>query len=182
MGRPSKPFKLTPAEVAALDAARKHHLAWHEGLPPMKPKVLAELRKTARAMSESLLPVLGDGGMNPTRARLLVRMQEAELCQKPQEYYWDHLLLVNYTMLVIDRACAAEVRRGRKSDERAGSWIRNAAAHWRAAGLTVAARGRFGAALAQYHAPGIPSVIDAGQIALALKGAGELQTAFSSVK
>lgn len=122
MGRRSKPFALTPEEAKALDAARRHFLASYEDLPPLNPKALADLRKAARAMHKALGPVL-DSHMNPTAARLLMRMQEVEGCHRTQRHYADLLTTADYTASLTDRACAADVRRGRKSDERSQTWI-----------------------------------------------------------
>lgn len=173
VGRQSQPFKLKPAEAAALEAARVQFLAWHEGMPPMRPKVLTDLGEAARNMSKALAPLLDSGGLNPTRARLLVRMQMIELHQKPQDHYHQLLTWASYTASLIDRAVAPEVRRGNKADERAHSWVRTAARHWLAVGLKVTKGGRFRSALTQFHHAGIPLVSDRDQISLALDGLGE---------
>ena len=146
MGRTSKPFALTPAEASALEAAREQFLAWHRDMPQLQPKALADLRKAARAMHRALAPVL-DSVMNPTAARLLVRMQITELHQHSQDHYRQLLTWASYTAGLVDTALAPEVRKSRKSDERAHAWVRTAARQWRAAGLPVTAAGRFRACL-----------------------------------
>lgn len=168
MGRHAQSFTLAPAERAALDTARSQFLAWHDNLPQLQPKTLAELRKAARAMNKALQPVIG-GTLNTTAARLLVRMQETELHQHAQRHYADLLTMAAYTAGLVDRACAAEVRPGRKGDARAHSWVNTAAAAWHAAALPVRPAGRFGSALAAFRAPGIPVVTDRDQIRAALR-------------
>lgn len=171
MGRHAQPFKLASAERAALDAARAQFLAWHEDLPQLHPKALTDLRKAARAMYAALQPVLW-GPMNPTAARLLARMQEVELQHRRlqgQQHHAELLATAAATADLIDRACAAEVRPGRKGDARAHSWVRMAAAAWQAAGLPLRPAGRFGSALAAFRAPGIPTVTDPDQVRAALR-------------
>lgn len=168
MGRNAQPFKLSPAERTALDAARLEYLAWHEGLAPVNPAELAALRKASKAMAKALLPLL-DSSANQTASRLLVRMQEAERFQSSQEHYSRTLTEFYAAATLIDRACGTEVRPGVKARERTTWWIQAAAAQWRAAGLPVAARGRFLVALTQYDAPGVPNVTDAGQVTAALQ-------------
>lgn len=106
MGRPSQPFKLKPAEAAALEAARVQFLAWHEDLPQLNPQLLADLREAARVLHRALAPVLNQV-MNPTAARLLVRMQMAELHQHSQDHYSQALVLTSYTAGLIDRGPGA---------------------------------------------------------------------------
>ena len=103
MGRTSKPFALTPAEASALEAAREQFLAWHRDMPQLQPKALADLRKAARAMHRALAPVL-DSVMNPTAARLLVRMQITELHQHSQDHYRQLLTWASYTAGLVDTA------------------------------------------------------------------------------
>jgi hypothetical protein len=143
--------------------------------------VLADLRKAARAMNKALAPVL-DECMNPTAARLLLRMQMAESFLHPKDHYSQLLTWASYTAGLVDSALAPEVRKSRKRDERAHAWVRTAAHQWRAAGLPVTATGRFRAALAHYHAAGVPLVSDRDQIAAALKGQGQLRNANAHLK
>jgi hypothetical protein len=168
MGRKTQPFTLAPAELAALEVARAQFLAWHDGLPALQPKVLSELREAARMMSKALVPVL-DAANNATASRLLVRMQEVELCQQAQGHYSDLLQMAAYTAGLVDKACALDVRPGKKADARAHTWVRTAAAAWQAGGLPVRPAGRFGLALAAYAVQGIPPVTDPDQVRAALR-------------
>lgn len=168
MGRKSQPFTLAPGELAALEVARAQFLAWHDGLLPLRPIHLSALRKAARMMSKALQPML-DGANNPIASRLLVRMQEVELCQQDQGHYRDMLTAVAYTAGLVDKACALDVRPGTKADARAYTWVRTAAGAWQVAGLPVRPAGRFGLALAAYEAQGIPTVPDRDKVRAALR-------------
>lgn len=160
---------LTAAEQSALQAARLQFLSWWSGMEPLRPKVLADLRQAARAMSVALSEL---GAGNPTEARLLVRMQVLELHQSSQERYRQLLNEVAYVASLVDRALEEDVQRGQKIDARVRSWVCYAAQSWRAAGLPVRPAGRFGKALASFAGQGVPHDVSLDQVRSTLAALG----------
>jgi hypothetical protein len=157
-----KPAARDKAEVAALDLAKDRFIAWkrdwHDDGAASNTKALADLRKAARAFHKALQPVLAGGGVNGTRALLLARLQERELSQHPQSYYYDRLIGALYTSIIIDDACAADVKRGAKADILARVWITIAADEWQRMIGRPPAAGRFMTALMDYPAREVPRV------------------------
>lgn len=165
----SKP--LTALELAALASARTQFLQWitDGGRPrkPVNPKLLAEVRSAARAMHRTLAH-LQEQTNEVTLNRLTLRMQEAEQVKRPASTYADALLVLFDRALLIDRACERDVRQGRKSDPRTTEWVIRAAVEWQRAGGRPSARHRFGRALIDYRAPGVPRITSATVIERAL--------------
>lgn len=166
--------RLSPAERAALERARERFLAWradwYDGGAAFNPKTLAELRKAARAFHEALQALLSASPIDGTRARLLVRMQQRELHQHPQAYYYDRLREALFTALTLDMACATDVKRGTKADTLARAWTWQAADEWQAATGKAPASGRFGSVLLDFtaSAKGLPPLGGIEQVKAAL--------------
>lgn len=162
------------AEQAALLRAAQRFADWrrdwHDDGARPDHKALAELRKAARAFHKALQPLLAAAPTDGTRARLLCRMQERHLFRRGQSDYHDDLRAAMFTALVIDGACASEVRAGVKADPLATTWIWMAADEWEAAGFKASAaeRARFVAALAAFRDRRVPAApgVDAVRAAL----------------
>lgn len=159
-------------ERAALDDARQRFVQWradwHDGGAAADDKALAALRKAARAFHKAIEPLLGDPA-DGTRARLLVRMQQARLHQDLQDTHYRQLAEAMVTAMLIDDALAPDVRRGRKDDTLAHVWVRFAADAWESAGGKATAAGRFADALTAYRHRQVPIVGGRDQIAAALQ-------------
>lgn len=168
--RPRGAFRLTPAEADALVRARKKFTQWrqdwHDNGAAFDPGELAAVRKAARAFHKAIAPLLQGGGVNGTRARLLVRMQEAYLHRAGQADYLDQLEAAYRTALLLDAACAKDVAQGRKKDTLVYVWIFHAADLW--PGEPPSSAGRFGEALLQFKHADLPGVGSVERIADAL--------------
>lgn len=151
----------TAKERAALDRAAEQYVYWNtdNGVvrPPVNPKLLATVRQAARELHRALTPLVERDGQ-PTAQRLALRMQEYDKFAAPASAYGDELVHLFWRTLVLDLSCAAEVVAGRKADPRVVEWICRAADEWVTAGGTASAKHRFGRALIDYRAAGIPPV------------------------
>lgn len=163
---------LTPTERAAIERAAAEYVYWNtdSAVPrrPVNPKLLACVREAARALHKALQPFMDGPTEQPTAWRLALRMQEVEGLKRPIADYSDELLNLYWRTMVLDRACAAEVRPSRKTDPRVVEWICRAADAWVEAGGKASAKHRFGAAVLDFRAPGIPAVTSSAAVERAL--------------
>lgn len=152
---------LTQSERAALARAAEQYVYWNTDngrvRPPVNPKLLATVRQAARELHRALAPLMERDGQ-PTAQRLAMRMQEHGKFAAPASAFSDELAYLFWRTLVIDLSCSAEVVAGRKADPRVVEWICRAADEWVAAGGKASAKHRFGRALIDYRAAGIPPV------------------------
>ena len=164
---------LTPTEHAALQRAAAEFALWNTDggvlRRPVNTKLLARVREASRDLRKALEPLMDGRDEQPTARRLALRMQEVEGLKRPMGDYSDELLHLCWcTMPLLGRACAAEVRPGRKTDPRVVEWVCRAANAWAEAGGTPSAKHRFGAAMVDFRAPGIPAVTSAAVVSRAL--------------
>lgn len=163
------------AEQAALARAAVRFAEWrrdwHDHGARVDHKALAELRKAARAFHKALHPILEAGTATGTRARLLARMQEHHLFRRSQSDYRDDLVAAMAAALVIDGACAREVRAGVKADPLTTSWVWMAADEWEGAGFRASAaeRARFLHALAAFRDRRVPAAPGADGVRAVLR-------------
>lgn len=162
-------FAPTPTERKALEQAAcafvQWRRDWHDDGAACSLDQLATVRKAARAFHKAVQPVLAGGGVNGTRARLLMRMQE--VYRAGQADYLDRLESAYATALQVDAALAKDVAQGRKKNQLVYVWVFHAADLW--PGEPPAAAGRFGAALLEFHHKCVPEVGSVERIADALK-------------
>lgn len=169
--RTGKAYRLSRAELDALERARARFITWHRdwaGASAFDPKALAVLRKAARAFHMALAPMLAPSANDGTRARLLLRMQEQHQFQKGQGAYTDELCAALRSAYAVDGACEREVQRGTKVHMPAHAWVWFAADEWTIATGKAPTAGRFADALQNYTNRDVPAIGGLDQVKTAL--------------